>query len=110
MGAMKDARNRAKLTQAQASEASGIPLGTLRRWEQGVNEPPIEAIVQLADLYGVSTDELLGSGYADAGREQVTLTADERELLAYYRRCSDKGRSYVMGVANVTSLSFPREA
>lgn len=58
---LKAVRKAAGLTQEKASELSGVPLGTLRRWEQGVNEPDMESIIQLASLYGVTTDTLLGS-------------------------------------------------
>lgn len=34
-------RRRAGMTQRIASEKSGIPLSTIRRWEQGVNEPDV---------------------------------------------------------------------
>ena len=61
---LKRARNRAGMTQAEASEASGIPIGTLRRWEQGVNEPDIASIILLADTYETTTDELLGSRFS----------------------------------------------
>lgn len=61
---IKQARERTGMTQAQAAEASGIPIGTLRRWEQGVNEPDIASIILLADTYKTSTDELLGSKFA----------------------------------------------
>lgn len=107
MTTIKDARKKSGLTQAQASEKSGIPLGTLRRWEQGVNEPSIEDIVRLADLYSVSTDELLGSAFAaieyDSG---TTLTADERQLVTLYRKCSPDGRRYMLGVAETTASLF----
>lgn len=43
----------------------GIALGTLRRWEQGLHEPDIESIIRLSSLYGVTTDTLLGSQFAD---------------------------------------------
>lgn len=62
---LKAVRKAVGLTQDRASELSGIPLGTLRRWEQGVNEPDMESIILLADLYGVSTDTILGSRFAD---------------------------------------------
>lgn len=52
------------MTQAQAAEASRIPIGTLRRWEQGVNEPDIASIILLADTYETTTDELLGSKFS----------------------------------------------
>ena len=59
------ARKQAGLTQAEASRKSGIPLGTLRRWEQGVNEPDIKSLAQLASLYSVTTDTLIGTEFAD---------------------------------------------
>ncbi len=110
MTTIKDARKRAGLTQAQASEKSGIPLGTLRRWEQGINEPSIESIVQLADLYSVSTDELLGSSFASIEySSEVKLSDDERKLIGLYRRCTPDGRRYMMGVAETTASMFGGE-
>ncbi len=61
---IKAARKRTGMTQAEAAQRSGIPLGTIRRWEQGVNEPDIDSIIQLADLYGTTTDDLLGSRFS----------------------------------------------
>ena len=61
------ARKQAGLTQVEASRKSGIPLGTLRRWEQGVNEPDIKSLAQLASLYSVTTDTLIGTEFADKG-------------------------------------------
>ena len=74
---LKIARKYAGLTQTQASEATSIPLGTLRRWEQGVNEPDMESVLKLAELYGVSTDTILGSRYAEDldGLERVSFTS-----------------------------------
>lgn len=109
MTALKDARKKAGLTQAQASKMSGIPLGTLRRWEQGVNEPGIEAIIQLADIYQVSTDELLGSDFASVEYDSTALTPNEQHLLDLYRRCSIDGRRYLLGVAQVTAGLFGAE-
>lgn len=71
---IKRARERAGMTQAQAAKASGIPIGTLRRWEQGVNEPDISSIILLADTYKTSTDELLGSRFAGLVRARPVDT------------------------------------
>lgn len=57
MGAI---RKRSGMTQKEVSEKTGIPLGTLRRWEQGQNDPDMGSLVQLADLYGTSLDSMLG--------------------------------------------------
>ncbi len=109
MTALKDARKRAGFTQTQVVEISGIPLGTLRRWEQGVNEPNIDAIIQLADIYNVSTDELLGSDFASTEYDTNRLSDNEQHLVDLYRKCSQKGREYLLGVAEVTAGLFGRE-
>lgn len=109
MTAIKDARTKTGLKQREVVALTGIPLGTLRRWEQGVNEPPIESIILLADLYGVSTDELLGSGFASTVAGSSTVTSDERRLLDLYRQCTQQGREYLMQVAEVTAGLFGRE-
>lgn len=97
---LKEVRERSKMTQREVAEATGIPLGTLRRWEQHKNEPDSDSLVLLADLYGASVDEMLGSKFAD---ELSQLTDDERELLTLYRACNDKGREYMLQVAQVTA-------
>jgi len=107
MTAIKDARTKSGLTQKQVSELAHVPLGTLRRWEQGVNEPPIESIIQLADLYSVSVDELIGSKFVPS--DNATITTDERRLIELYRACAPKGHEYLLQVAEVTAGLFPRE-
>lgn len=62
---LKVVRKAAGYTQEEASKLSSIPLGTLRRWEQGVNEPDMESIIKLAELYGSTTDTILGTKYAE---------------------------------------------
>lgn len=107
MSSIKDARIKSGLKQREVSALTRIPLGTLRRWEQGVNEPPIESIIQLADLYGVSTDELLGSSFASVMEyDSSRITEDERRLLDLYRKCTPQGREYLMQVAEVTAGLF----
>lgn len=105
MTAIKDARAKSGFTQRRASEISGIPLGTLRRWEQGINEPDIDSIILLADIYGVSTDVLLGNPTAD-GFDSTKLRDDERELINLYRSCTTQGREYLLGVVRVTAGIF----
>lgn len=93
--AFKEARQRRGITQREAADAASIALGTLRRWEQGVNEPDVESLVTLADLYGVSVDELLGV----PGGVDGLLAEDEQHLLDLYRSTDDRGRLAIMSVA-----------
>lgn len=90
-------RKAAKMTQQAASDASGIPLSTLRRWEQGVNEPDVASIALLADLYGCTTDELLDIDVVrmsshSANAEYGLLSDDERHLVECFRACTPEWR------------------
>lgn len=56
---MGEMRRRAGLTQKQAAEAADTPLGTLRRWEQGQNDPDMGSLMKLADLYHTTLNSML---------------------------------------------------
>lgn len=47
-------------TQEQIAKQLGISQNTYSQYEIGVLNYPVDAIVKLADIYGVSTDYLLG--------------------------------------------------
>lgn len=106
MSSIKEARIKAGYKQKEVSEITGIPLGTLRRWEQGVNEPDVDHIIQLADLYGTSTDELLGSGFANIEYDTSRLSDDETQLIQLFRKCTQQGKEYLLQVASVTAGIF----
>lgn len=54
---LKEARDAAKLTQKEVCETIGIPkTQTLSAYESGVNNPPIDILKSLSQLYQVSID------------------------------------------------------
>lgn len=54
------ARERAGLSQAAAAEALGLHRHSFINWEGGSTEPLADDLLRLADLYGVTLDELTG--------------------------------------------------
>ena len=56
---IKNARNRASLTQEQAAEALGVSRQTVSNWETGKSYPDIISVIKMSDLYSVSLDHLL---------------------------------------------------
>ena len=55
------------LTQAQLAEKLGISAQAVSKWESGLSCPDIMMLVPLADIFGVSTDMLLGGGQLAGG-------------------------------------------
>ena len=56
----RTARQLKKLKVIEAAEFLGISQPTLSAWETGNKAPSVEGVEKMADLYGVTTDFLLG--------------------------------------------------
>ena len=48
------------LTQKEVAAVLGVSQNTYSQYEIGVLHYPVDAVIRLADFYGVSTDYLLG--------------------------------------------------
>lgn len=55
---LKALRRGRGLTQAQLAECSGVPLGSLRNYEQGHRTPLLDQAARLAKALGVSIDAI----------------------------------------------------
>lgn len=53
-------RKQMGLTQEQLAEALGVTVGAVSKWESGQNTPELAMLVDLAELFEVSVDVLLG--------------------------------------------------
>lgn len=60
MNPYKQSRENAGLTQKEAAISLGVSVQAVSYWETGSRLPSIEKLIQMADLYNVSTDYLLG--------------------------------------------------
>ncbi|MGN1026267.1 MAG: helix-turn-helix domain-containing protein, partial [Faecousia sp.] len=56
----KEVRRAKFSSAAEAAEKLGVSQPTISAWEAGRKTPSIEALENMADLYGVTTDYLLG--------------------------------------------------
>lgn len=53
-------RKARSMTQERLAEAMGVSVGAVHKWETGSSMPEIRLLMELADLFGVSVDALLG--------------------------------------------------
>ncbi len=56
---LAELRKEHKLTQAELGEKLGVTNKTVSRWETGNYMPPVEALEELSNLYGLTINELL---------------------------------------------------
>jgi transcriptional regulator with XRE-family HTH domain len=52
-------RKAARLSQSQLAKAAGVPVGTLRNWEQDIRSPLLHTAGRVARALGVSLDDLI---------------------------------------------------
>lgn len=86
------------MTQEQLAEALGVTFASVSKWERGAATPELRLIAQMADLFGVSLDALVGfeaqSGSVTVLEEQIrdlqlqksyddAIIAAEKALLRY---------------------------
>lgn len=48
------------LSQSQLAKRAGVPVGTLKNWEQDRREPLLDTAAKIAVALGISLDELAG--------------------------------------------------
>ena len=53
-------RKEHSMTQEQLAEALGVTFASVSKWERGVATPELNLIAQMADLFGVSFDAIVG--------------------------------------------------
>lgn len=56
---LRDLREDRDLTQKELAAQLHISQNTYSQYENGVRQLPIEILIQLSDIYGVSTDYIL---------------------------------------------------
>lgn len=107
-------RNLTGVTQAELGRIAGVSRSAVSLWEIGESEPRMGAVQALSDYFHIRKANIIEDGGMDNVAISATgalyeleatgaLSMDERELLTLYRACNDKGREYMLKVAEVTA-------
>ena len=75
---IRELREEAQMTQKQLAEKISNMQRNVSNWEQGVSDPDLQTVEKLADVFGVTLDELFG-------REQSAVQP-ETKLISAVRR------------------------
>lgn len=60
MHKIKELREARGLTQEYLAQQLGVTQGTVANWETGARTPSLTNLVRVADILGVSLDEVMG--------------------------------------------------
>ncbi len=85
---IKDIRLRKGLTQSEVASALGVSSVVYSRYENGKRQPSIDILVQMADIFGVTVDSLLGR----QDIEDSTLSDYELHLLIASRNADERAK------------------
>ncbi len=72
-------RKRLKLTQDQLAEKLGVTAQAVSKWENDQSCPDITTLPKLAEIFGISTDELLGYTSSNVVHEAEVVEDEESE-------------------------------
>ncbi len=112
---LKLARRKSGMTQQNVADAIGVVQSAYKNYEQGNREPKGNTIVKLADLFGVTTDYLLGRKPATPNNpmeklgtaiaQAFELTELDAKILAEYLSADEQSRKKIFDYAE----SFARD-
>lgn len=87
---LRDLRRENRYTQKDLSKLLGLSPNSICEWEKHRSEPSLEHLLEMARLFNVSTDYLLGrtDELGSVVMPSAALAEDERKLLNYYERMS----------------------
>lgn len=75
---LRENRVRCKMTQEFVSETLGVSRQAVSKWENGTTDPSTSNLIALAELYGVSAEELL-KGIAGNQKETELRQQEEKK-------------------------------
>lgn len=100
---IKRYREKMKLTQEQLAEIVNEKTGRksknfISNWENGLNRPDADAIIILADVFGIDVNTLMG--WTDKGKMKTDADNAAHELINKLNSLSEKDFNFVLEIIN----------
>lgn len=110
-GRIREARERAGLTQAALAARIGVTRSAVAQWETGRAGQVGSHLTQVAAVLGVGVEHLLLGGAAGALASEFGtkgLTGDELAMIRLYRECAPEDKAMLTRMAKSLSKPSPR--
>lgn len=73
---IKELRKSKDLTQEQLAEVLGVSSRSISRWENGINMPDFDIVIQLANFFQITIEELL-----DGEKKEADMNNDKEDAM-----------------------------
>lgn len=73
---IKELRKSKYLTQEQLAEVLGVSSRSISRWENGINMPDFDIVIQLANFFQITIEELL-----DGEKKEADMNNDKEDAM-----------------------------
>ncbi|MDY3917468.1 MAG: helix-turn-helix transcriptional regulator [Candidatus Limivivens sp.] len=109
---LKELREFNRYTQDYVSSQLNIERPTYSNYEVGKRTPPLELVVDIADFYGISLDDLvrgtdLNLSAAAAEKLSPSMSMDEVQLLSLYRSLPDNAKKECFDFVRFKKTNLP---
>lgn len=98
---IKKIRVQKGFTQSEVASALGVSSVVYSRYETGKRQPSIDTLIQMADIFGVTVDYLLGR----QDIEDSTLSEYELHLLVASRNADERAKQDALNMLLSHSIS-----
>lgn len=108
---LKDKRIEANLKQSELGDKVGLSLQAISGYEQGTREPKLSVLIQIADIFDMTLDELVGRERLEGNCQPAVDIHDheEEDLLKEYRQLSTDDKEKIKAIIR-TLAAMPGSA
>lgn len=84
-------RHEHKMTQQELADKIGVSRGTIGMYEIGKRDPDTETLIKIANVFNVTTDQLLGRTDTPSPADKITESlSDDPELLEFWKDLKER--------------------
>lgn len=94
---IRDLREDSDFTQTQLGQKLNMSQSQYQKYESGLRTPPIDILIQLANIYGVSLDYIVErTNYKKVVTTEI-MNQKNNQLIEYYSRLSSENQAFILG-------------
>lgn len=95
-------RKKAYMTQSELAERLNLTRQAISKYECGDSFPNISVLIEIADVFGITLDELIGSGHPTKKEAGILESAVGGQDL-----CSELDKQCISDIVNIAPLLKP---